>query len=358
MQKFEYSKREIAQALSKLGVEEGDTILVHSSLSSIGYVPGGAETVIDALLECVGEDGTIVMPTLTGQIFDSPDYPPSFLSNKPCWTGTIPEAFRKRSEACRSMHPTHSVAAMGKNARSIVEGHEEAKTPCGEGTPYLKISKLGGKILFIGAGLGSNTTFHSVEELAKLYYHLQPEPSTCRIAMNGEWVERKLFLHAYGTPRAFEERGMELLGKGIAKVGNVGRAKSILIDAREMIELTLEKIEEDRLYLVKKDQIDLWSLSSAIDLVHNGRLESVMLNLYLPKSAIAKFSKNRIAVSGVRMDLFGFILMEGVMEIKPNIVKELELKGGYSYWMRIRRMGREVEIEILDFDEPGSTFNP
>jgi len=50
-------------------------VLVHSSLSGIGYVPGGVETLIDALLQSVGEEGTIVVPTITGQIFDSPDTP-------------------------------------------------------------------------------------------------------------------------------------------------------------------------------------------------------------------------------------------------------------------------------------------
>lgn len=358
MQKFEYAKEEIMQGLMKLGVERGDTIFVHSSLRSIGYVPGGSETVIDALLESVGEGGTVVVPTLTGQIFNSPDYPPSFSRDKPCWTGTIPEAFRKRREAYRSGHPTHSVAAIGKNARKIVEGHEEAKTPCGRGTPYLKLSELGGKILFIGASLKSNTTFHSVEELYGLYYHLQPEPSNCKIEVDGRWVERRFFLHAYGTPRAFDEKEKELLEEGIARVGNVGRARSIVVDARRMIEFALGKIDEDRLYLVKRDQIDLWSLSSSIDLVQGGRFGSMRINLYLPKSATMKFSENHIVVSGVKMDLFGFNLTEGFMEIQSKIVKELELRGGYSYWLRIKRAEQGIEMEVLDFKESDSILGP
>ncbi|MEM2940604.1 MAG: AAC(3) family N-acetyltransferase [Thermoproteota archaeon] len=345
------------QGLVKLGVEKGDTLLVHSSLSSIGYVPGGAETMIDALLESVGEEGTVVVPTITGKIFDSPEYPPSFSKNKPCWTGIVPETFRKRSDACRSRHPTHSVAAIGKDARKITEGHENAETPCGNGTPYLKVPEFNGKILFIGATLKTNTTFHSVEELAKLYYHIQPEPSVCKIDMDGEEIERKYFLHAYGTPRAFDEKEREFVEHGIVRIGYVGRARSIVVDARKMIEFTLEKIEEDRLYLVKKHYVDLWSISSSIRLLQEERFKSIRISLYLPKSATVKFSGNYVVVSGVKMNLFGFNLINSVLETRLKIIRELELNGGYNYWLELKKAEHGIKIEMLDFKESGSLFS-
>jgi aminoglycoside 3-N-acetyltransferase len=357
MEKFEFAKEEIVQDLVEIGVEKGDVILVHSSLRSVGYVPGGAETMIDALLESVGEDGTIVVPTITGQIYDSPEYPPSFSKDKRCWTGMVPETFRKRSDAYRSRHPTHSVAAIGKNARKITEGHEDAETPCGNGTPYLKVSEFNGKILFIGATLKANTTFHSAEELARLYYHIQPEPSVCKIDMDGEEIERKCFLHAYGTPRAFDEKEREFMEHGIARIGHVGRARSIIMDARRMIEFTLDRIEEDRLYLVKKRYIDLWSISSGIRLLQENRFKSIKISLYLPKSAAVKFSGNHIVVSGVKMNLFDFSFINGVLEIQPKIIKELELNGGYNYWLRLEKTGQGIKIEIVDFKKPDSLFS-
>ncbi|MGB9717232.1 MAG: aminoglycoside N(3)-acetyltransferase [Thermoproteota archaeon] len=357
MQKFEFTKQEIVRDLVKIGVEEGDILLVHSSLSSIGYVPGGAETLIDALLESVGEDGTIVVPTITGQIFDSPENPPSYSRNKPCWTGMVPETLRKREEACRSKHPTHSVAAIGGKARSIIEGHEGAETPCGKGTPYLKIPELGGKILFIGASLESNTSFHAVEELAKLYYHLQPEPTLCRIEMDGNVVEKRCFLHAYGTPRAFEEKKEELVKHGVARIGYIGRARSILVDARKIIEFTLRKIEEDRLYLVNKEHVDLWSVSSSISLIRENRFNSVKISLYVPRKASVKFSENCMVVRGVRMKMSGLNLTECVLETRLKTVGKLELQGGYNYWMRFKKAGQGIGIEVLDFKGSDSFLN-
>lgn|GEM_PF-404606 len=356
MQKFEFTREEIVQDLTKMGIEKGDVLLVHSSLRSIGYVPGGAETMIDALLKSVREEGTVVVPTITGQIFDSPKYPPSFSKDKPCWTGIVSETFRKRKNAYRSRHPTHSVAAIGKNARRITEGHENAETPCGNGTPYLKVSEFNGKILFIGTTLKANTTFHSAEELAKLYYHIQPEPSICKIGMDGEQIERKCFLHAYGTPRAFEEKERELLEHKIARIGYIGRARSILVDARKMIEFTLGRIEEDRLYLVEKHHMDLWSISSGIRLLQEEKLKSMRISLYLPKSATVKFSDNRMVVNGVKMNLFGLSFINGVLETRLKIVKDLELDGGYNYWLKLKKIERGIEIEILDFKESGSLF--
>ncbi|MBO3803947.1 MAG: AAC(3) family N-acetyltransferase, partial [Candidatus Brockarchaeota archaeon] len=113
MQSYAFSKQDLTKDLEKIGLRKGDVVLVHSSLSRIGYVPGGAETAIGALLEAVGEGGTIVVPTITGSISDSPENPPSFAKDKPSWTGSVPEALRKMRGAFRSKHPTHSVASVG-----------------------------------------------------------------------------------------------------------------------------------------------------------------------------------------------------------------------------------------------------
>ena len=92
------TKEIIINGLKELGLKQGDTVLVHSSLSSFGYVDGGADTVIDALLETVGKEGTVLVPTLTGSEHLSAENPPVFdVRNTPCWTGKIPETFRKRA---------------------------------------------------------------------------------------------------------------------------------------------------------------------------------------------------------------------------------------------------------------------
>src|SRR3712207_680593 len=97
--------------LRRLGLGLGAGLLVHSSLSRLGRVEGGADTAIDALLDAVAPGGTVLFPTLTGGERDGPDAPPSIdVRSTPCWTGRIPETARCRLAARRSLHPTHSVA--------------------------------------------------------------------------------------------------------------------------------------------------------------------------------------------------------------------------------------------------------
>lgn len=120
-----FKKDDLVDDLRRLGLQEGDTVLVHSSLSKIGYVEGGADTVIDALLEVIGNQGTLLMPTLTvggrmvsqlreGRLFD--------YRNTPTGLGIINEAFRKRAGVLRSIHPTHSVCGIGPNAEFLLGG--------------------------------------------------------------------------------------------------------------------------------------------------------------------------------------------------------------------------------------------
>lgn len=151
-------------SLRLMGVREGDALLVHSSLSSIGRAEGGAEAVVDALLQAVGESGTVAMSTLTG--WDAPfdaDATPSAV-------GKISEAFRRRPGVLRSLHPVHSVAAAGKYAREITRGHEACETGCGAGTPYMKLLELGGKVVLLGVDMDRNTFMHSLEEAVDAVY--------------------------------------------------------------------------------------------------------------------------------------------------------------------------------------------
>lgn len=152
------NKEDIKFSLELMEIVKGDVVIVHSSLSSIGYVTGGADTVIDALLETVGDEGTIIMSTLTGW------FEPFDVENSPSAVGKISEVFRKRKNAYRSLHPVHSVAAIGKDAKYITEGHNNCNTGCGPGTPYYKIKELNGKIMLLGVDMDRNTIMHCLEE--------------------------------------------------------------------------------------------------------------------------------------------------------------------------------------------------
>lgn len=158
------TREDILLSLDLAGIRAGDTVLMHSALTSIGNVDGGADTVIDALLETLGAEGTLVMSSLTGWSapFDAP--------TTPTGVGLIAETFRRRPGVLRSLHPVHSVTAYGKNAAYIVAGHENCPTGCGEGTPYTKVRDLGGKILLLGVDEDRNTSLHCLEEFTDAPY--------------------------------------------------------------------------------------------------------------------------------------------------------------------------------------------
>jgi aminoglycoside 3-N-acetyltransferase len=239
------NQSDIVSGLRELGLYTGCNVLVHSSLSSFGHVAGGADTVIDALLDVVGESGTVIVPTLTGSERLSADNPPVFDPvNSPCWTGRIPETFRQRSSAIRSLHPTHSVAAIGANATMLTQDHLDSVTPCDMLSPYGKLPTLPDSfILLIGVTHISNTTFHHVEEITGVDYHMQPELVKAKIIVEGREITRHLMIHAYGTQRNFDIMETLYLERGIQRNGVIGNATLRLINARKMVDLTVQCVQ-------------------------------------------------------------------------------------------------------------------
>ncbi len=242
------TQSDIVAGLCDLGLYTGCNVLVHSSLSSFGHVEGGADTVIDALLEVVGESGTVIVPTLTGSESLNADNPPVFDAVKSaCWTGRIPETFRQRSNAIRSLHPTHSAAAIGANAVTLTQDHLDSATPCDALSPYGKLPTLPDSfILLIGVTHISNTTFHHVEEVVGVDYHIQPGFVKAKILAGGREIVRHLMIHAYGTKRDFDIMESLYLERGIQHNGVIGNATLRLINAQKMVDLTIQCLQADK----------------------------------------------------------------------------------------------------------------
>ncbi|WP_018754476.1 aminoglycoside N(3)-acetyltransferase [Paenibacillus terrigena] len=172
----------LSQDLIRLGVQEGDVLLVHSSLSSMGWVCGGAHAVILALQEVLGPSGTLIMPAHSGQISDpaaweNPPVPKGWMeeiyAHMPAFDpgitptlgmGAIAELFRTIPGTLRSSHPQVSFSARGPLAKGITEDHP--LTPqFGTASPLGKLVAYNAKILLLGIGFDSCTILHLAEAL-------------------------------------------------------------------------------------------------------------------------------------------------------------------------------------------------
>src|ERR1035437_5251842 len=139
----------IAASLRDLGVLPGDTVLLHSAFKSLGQVPGGIETVIEGLLHAIGTEGTLLMPALSWAL-----RPPEIFDSRltPTNVGAIPEYLRTRQGTSRSVHPTHSVCAVGRRTHELLDDHGLDCTPCGPHSPFRKLAESNGKIVMLGCG--------------------------------------------------------------------------------------------------------------------------------------------------------------------------------------------------------------
>ena len=241
----------ITADLHSLGVRRGGTLMVHSSLSSLGFVVGGAETVIRASLAAIGPEGTLVMPSHSWERSGNGDF--TFdLRTTPSCVGTISEVFRTMPGVSRSLHPTHSVAATGAQAEFLTQGHELASTPCGDGTPYSKLIEAQCQILFLGTTLDQNTIFHSLEAFAQARYLMRTEEEAFTITdADGQTRIMRFRRHERGPDRRFAATQDVLEARGILRKGRVAASASLLVESAPMAELILDLLREDPRYLLE-----------------------------------------------------------------------------------------------------------
>ena len=170
-------KKELLDTFKKIGVMAGQTVMVHCSLSSLGFVCGGAQVVIEALMESVGEDGTLMMPTQSWKNLDPTsgvhwqepqEWWQLIRDNWPAYDrditptntmGAVAEMFRRWPGTVRSGHPARSVAAWGRYAEYLTENHDLSNI-FGDGSPIGKLYELDGHVLLIGVGYDKNTSLH------------------------------------------------------------------------------------------------------------------------------------------------------------------------------------------------------
>lgn len=241
----------VVEDLQKLGVQRGAVLIVHSSLSSLGWVCGGAQAVVMALQETLTPAGTLMMPTYSGWNSDpkdwrSPPVPAEWVEiirdQLPAYDpylsptksmGVIVDTFRAQREVLRSSHPRASFAAWGKGADILVSNHS-LDFPFGENSPLARAYDLNASILLLGAPYDTvNSWYLSAYRSKWSKTHLEE----CRAVVreNGKrlWKNYKDYQRKHDD---FEEIGKDFEATGKVKAGPIGHAASRLMSQVDVVD--------------------------------------------------------------------------------------------------------------------------
>jgi aminoglycoside 3-N-acetyltransferase len=254
-------KADVLNAFREVGLGFGTTVIVHTSLGSIGYVCGGAQTIIEALIETVGEEGTIMMPTQSWKNLGPEDgvhwtvaeqdwqiirdnWPAYDKRITPTNTmGAVAEMFRSWPGAIRSDHPARSVAAWGKHAEYLTAEHDLSNI-FGDGSPIGKLYELDGQILLIGVGYDKNTSIHLADARAEY-----PGKHNCvehsAIMQNGRRIW-KAYETLFVDGEDFTQIGAAFEEDRHVKKGKLGGAELKLMKQRELVNYAVEWIQRNR----------------------------------------------------------------------------------------------------------------
>ncbi len=242
--------------LTALGLKKGDIVLVHSDLRRLGSLhelvklPNcGADLVIDAFIDTIGPEGTLLMPALSYKQVNEAN-PVFDVCNTPSCVGSIPEIFRKRPGTIRSLHPTHSVCAVGRRAEELLRDHYLDTTPVGPRSAFRRLRDCGGKVVMFGCGLRPNTSMHGVEELVEPPYLFGQTVRYKLIHADGTATDMDCRRHSFaGWEQRYDRLGPLLQGEGM-EIGEVLQATVHVLESRLLWERALQALQRDPLFFV------------------------------------------------------------------------------------------------------------
>ena len=248
-----HSKETLKADLARMGLKPEQTVLIHSSMRAIGEVENRADGVLDALMEYFAP-GLLVFPTLTFRYVNA-ETPEFSVTDTPACTGILPELFRKRPGVFRSLHPTHSVAAAGKEAEEFVSGHENFDSPAHRNSPWGKLYDRNAVILFIGATLTSNTFLHGVEEWLPVPGMLTEVPQALVIkTADNRIIERPSRRHQGQHSAWYHLMEQPFRENNALSEGTFGDAHVYLLDARKAGDVVYALLKEHPLFFTKEYQ--------------------------------------------------------------------------------------------------------
>lgn len=245
-----YGPAELREALGRLGLVPGDTVMLHSAFDPRSGFKGSSAEVADAFLDALGADGHLLMVSLpyrSSSLEYLKDLRVFDVRRTPSAMGLVSEFFRRRPEVVRSLHPTHPVLAHGPRALGFVAGHEDQVYPCGPGTPFARLAEAGGKVVFYDVGIEYLTFFHHLEHLVSpsLPFPLYTAEVFEVPVIDAAGVSRTVRTHAFSREvirrRRFEHLVSWLDERDLVGEVHVGGSRLLVCDAREIVKLVEEK---------------------------------------------------------------------------------------------------------------------
>lgn len=238
------TKEILIRDLLNSGLQSDDSVLVHSSMSKIGFLKDGPITFIESLEEVIGKSGNILMPSSPNarlqldfirenKVFD--------VQNTPSKLGAITETFRKLPNVIRSLHPTEPVCAWGKDAHYLTEGHFKSITPYSKDSPFGRLAQMNGKILYVGVTLANaGTSLHLLEDSVDfkfpIYHDEEFQVTVTDFDGKSHEVKTKVHNPEYSKLRRCDELIPIFLSEGVCKKVQIGKAESYIFDAKKMLD--------------------------------------------------------------------------------------------------------------------------
>ena len=239
-----FSTADFTKALRALDVNSGDMFLIHSSYDAFQGFSGRPSDVISAFQQAVGTQGTLLMPTLPfgGTAVDYVRSHPVFdVKRTPSRMGLLTELFRRSPGVMRSVHPTHSAAAWGRQDSALVDSHHLAETPCGPSSPYARLLDMHGKILLVGTDIGALTFYHTVEALLEQKFPVTPFTTEVFSLQSRDYsgalvtTRTRLFEPAVSRRRNLYKLVPALKNAGAWREGRVGRMSLFSLKAEDVL---------------------------------------------------------------------------------------------------------------------------
>ena len=239
--------------LEKMGIEQGDSLLVHTSLSKMGFIQDGPATVLEALFSAIGPNGTLLMPSspVDGLQLSYVQGQPIFdVKLSPSKMGAITEKFRLMAGVRRSLHPTEPVCAFGPQAEFLTQGHFNQITPYNSFSPFYRLCGLKGKILYVGVTLdNAGTSLHLLEDAVDFAYPVYYD-TIFQLSVKDEndvlhHVKSKVHNPIYSKKRRCDELIPLFLNKKVCQKFLLGNAECLLFDANLMFQTMKDAYESD-----------------------------------------------------------------------------------------------------------------